>query len=220
PGPRRRLTPGRAVGLAAADTLAGSGSERRRVGFQRERLGPRLVAAARSGERYRDAHMFLGGTGAVGGTAVLQMLSMYEEMFTISPPPPDDVPVLVATGTTADEIQAFTRRLFRFVESRHGADLLPERVRSGFLTASGVFVALERFEVAAVPGLRTIAQTPPEGRREVAGGFLESIGTGLEDDPEAVFEALSKAVASARPFSEFLERYAGEHRADRGVSRS
>ena len=181
------------------------------MGFQRERLGPRLVDAARSGERNRDAHMFLGGTGAVGGTAVLQMLSMYEEMFAISPPDPDDVPVLVATGTTADEIQAFTRRLFRFVESRHGSDQLPERVRKGFLTSSGVFVALERFEVSAVPGLRAIAQTPQEDRRRVTGEFLESIGTGLAADADAVFEALAKAVSSARPFSEFLRRYASEH---------
>src|SRR5206468_6262430 len=98
------------------------------MGAKKERLGPRLAEAARSGERYRDAHMFLGGTGAVGGTALLQMLSMYEEMLAISAPAPDDVPVLVATGTTAAEIQAFTRRLFRFVESRHGADRLPERV--------------------------------------------------------------------------------------------
>src|SRR5436189_3621567 len=99
------------------------------MGFKKQRLGPRLVEAARSGARYRDAHMFLGGTGAVGGTAVLQMLSTYEEMFAISPPQPDDVPVLVATGTTSDEIQAFTRRLFRFVESRHGSQAIPKRIR-------------------------------------------------------------------------------------------
>src|SRR5436190_20295681 len=112
------------------------------MGFKKERLGPRLVEAARSGERYADAHMFLGGTGAVGGTAVLQMLSLYEEMFAISPPDPDDVPVIVATGTSADDIQAFTRRLFRFVESRHGRDLIPTRIRQGYLTHSGVFVTL------------------------------------------------------------------------------
>ncbi len=189
------------------------------MGFQHERLGPRLVAAARSGERYRDAHMFLGGTGAVGGTALLQMLSMYEEMFAVSPPEPDDVPVLVATGTTAAEIQAFTRRLFRFVESRDGSDHLPERVRNGFLTASGVFVALERFEVSAVPGLRQIAQTPPDDRRGVTAEFLHSIGTGIADDPDAVDEAIAKTVASARPFGEFLLRYVRTHLADRGVGR-
>src|SRR5438132_4822071 len=132
------------------------------MGAKKERLGPRLVEAARSQERYRDAHMFLGGTGAVGGTAVLQMLSMYEEMFAIALPEPDDVPVLVATGTTAEEIQAFTRRLFRFVESRHGPERLPTKIRRGYLTHSGVFVALERFQVAALPGLSLLGQTVPE----------------------------------------------------------
>jgi hypothetical protein len=154
--------------------------------------------------------MFLGGTGAVGGTALLQSLSLYEEMFSIHPPGPDDVPVLVATGATSDEIRAFTRRLFRFVESRHGSDHRPERIRNGYLTSSGVFVALERFEVAALPGLERVGQTPPEARRSVAASFLESIGTAIDDPAETVFEALSKAVSSARPFSVFLERYRTE----------
>jgi hypothetical protein len=181
------------------------------VGFKKERLGPRLVDAARARDRYRDVHMFLGGTGAVGGTAVLQMLSLYEEMFSISPPQPDDVPVLVATGTTAEEISAFTRRLFRFVESRHGGGLLPERIRRGYLTRSGVFVALQRFEVAALPGLHRISLTPPEGRRAVTEEFLAGIGSDLGDDADTVFKALADAVSSARPFTEFLEGYRREH---------
>jgi hypothetical protein len=189
------------------------------MAFKKERLGPRLVRAARSAERYRDAHMFLGGTGAVGGTAVLQMLSLYEEMFSIHPPGPDDVPVLVATGTTPDEIQAFTRRLFRFVESRHGPERLPQRVRRGYLSASGVFVSLERFEVAAIPGLRTVAQTPAEERHRVVARFLDSVGTSVEDPPETVFKALASVVSAARPFSEFLERYRDEHLGGRGIER-
>src|SRR5437879_1212598 len=134
------------------------------MGFKKERLGPRLLEAARSGGRYRDAHMLLGGTGAVGGTALLHLVSLYEEMFTMSPPRPDDVPVLVATGTTAEDIQAFTRRLFRFVESQHGQEKLPRRVRRGYLTHSGVFVALERFSVAAMPRLAAVKETPLEDR--------------------------------------------------------
>jgi hypothetical protein len=189
------------------------------VGFKKERLGPRLVGAARTGERYRDAHVFLGGTGAVGGTAVLQMLSLYEEMFAISPPGRDDVPVLVATGTTADELSAFTRRLFRFVESRHGHGLVPQRVRRGYLTHSGVFVALERFAVAPLQGLSGIAQSPPEERGATVEGFLRSVGTGAGDDPGRVFDALLAAVSTARPFSEFLEAYRAEHLEGLGVSR-
>jgi hypothetical protein len=189
------------------------------VGFKKERLGPRLVEAARSGRRYRDAHMFLGGTGAVGGTAVLQMLSMYEEMFAISRPRPDDVPVLVATGTTSDEIQAFTRRLFRFVESRGGPDLLPTKIRRGYLTHSGVFVALERFQVAALPGLSVLGQLVSEERGAAIRRFLASIGTSPDDAPEAVFKALAEAVSGAGPFTEFLSGYRAEHLEHRGITR-
>jgi hypothetical protein len=189
------------------------------MGFKKERLGPRLVKTARSGDRYRDAHIFLGGTGAVGGTAVLQLLSLYEEMFGIHPPRADDVPVLVSTGTTPDELAAFTRRLFRFVESRHGTDRLPQRVRHGYLTHSGVFVALERFEVAPLPELSRIGQTPPDERRAVVAEFLHSIGTALEGHPEGVFQALLAAVSAARPFSRFLERYRSEHLVQLGIAR-
>jgi hypothetical protein len=181
------------------------------VGFKRERLGPRLLAAARSGERYRDVHVFLGGTGAVGGTALLQMLAMYEEMFAIHPPGPDDVPVLAATGTSRDEIAAFTRRLFRFVESRGGGDRLPIRVRNGYLTPSGVFVALERFEVSAVEGLRAIGQTAPEARAAAVRSFLEGLGVSQASRPEEVIERVRAAVASARPFGAFLSAYRERH---------
>jgi hypothetical protein len=189
------------------------------MGFKRERLGPRLVAAARSGERYRDAHMFLGGTGAVGGTAVLQMLSLYEELFSIRVPAPDDVPVLVATGTTSDEIQAFTRRLFRFVESRHGTDKLPRRVGTGFLTHSGVFVGLTRFEVAAFPSLKRIGLTPPEERRGVALDFLSGLGVAPDDPPETLFKTLAEAVKAIRPFSSFLQAYLDDHLGRLGIER-
>jgi hypothetical protein len=189
------------------------------VGFKKERLGPRLAAAARSGERYRDAHMFLGGTGAVGGTAVLQMLSLYEEMFSIRPPEPDDVPVLVATGTTFDEIAAFTRRLFRLVEARHGRDRLPQRVRSGYLTHSGLFVAPERFEVSALPALKRVTQTPPEDRSAAVGAFLQEIGTGVDAEPDVILKALAEAVAESRPFTSFLERYRTENLVRLGVER-
>jgi hypothetical protein len=195
------------------------GSSTGAMGFKRERLGPRLVSAARSGDRYRDAHMFLGGTGAVGGTALLHMLALYEEMFSLREPHPDEVPVLVATGTAADEISAFTRRLFRFIESRYRNQCLPQRIRRGYLTHSGVFVALERFEVTALPGLKLVAQTPPEGRRAVVGEFLAQLGTSLDDSPEAVVEALAKAVSSSRPFTDFLTQYREENLERLGVDR-
>jgi hypothetical protein len=181
------------------------------VGFTKERLGPRLAAAACSAERYLDVHVVLGGTGAVGGTAVLQLLSLYEEMFGIHAPAPDEVPIVVATGTTSNEIEAFTRRLFRFVESRHGRDRLPTRVRSGYLTHSGVFVALERFEVSALPGLARLGLTPPEEREAVVRRFLDSLGAPAGSTPDVAFDALAEAVSGARPLRRFLESYRADH---------
>jgi hypothetical protein len=185
--------------------------------FKKERLGPRLVEAARSRARFRDAHVILGGTGAVGGTAVLQMISLYEEMFAIQPPERDEVPILVATGTTGDEIASFTRRLFRFVESRHGRDDIPRQVRSGYLTHSGVFVALERFEVAALPGLRRLGVTPRDERAGVVTDFLDSIGVRADDPTETVFKALAEAVVHVRPLHDFLQAYRRDHLQPLGI---
>src|SRR5919201_5705093 len=140
-------------------------------------------------------------------------------MFAASPPAPDDVPVLVATGTTAEEIQAFTRRLFRFVESRTGPDLLPTRIRRGYLTHSGVFVALERFQVSALPALAGLGQIAPEERGAAVKRFLVSIGTSDDDAAESVFKALAQAVAEARPVSDFLGSYRAEHLEHRGIER-
>jgi hypothetical protein len=186
------------------------------VGFKKERLGPRLVEAARSGERYRDVHVFLGGTGAVGGTALLQMLSMYEEMFAVAPPGPDDVPILVATGTSRDDIASFTRRLFRLTESKYGPDRLPMRVRSGYLTASGVFLALERFAVAPLPGSEGIATAPPDERPGAVRAFLAQLGA--EGAP--AFDVLHDAIGRLRPFTSFLEGYRRDHLQDRPRYRS
>jgi hypothetical protein len=46
--------------------------------FTKSRFGPRLVAAARAGGHYRDVHVFVGGTGAGGGAAALQLVAMLE----------------------------------------------------------------------------------------------------------------------------------------------
>src|SRR5438552_2959602 len=170
------------------------------MGAKHERLGPRLLEEARSGHRARDVHVVLGGTGAVGGTVILELLSMYEEMFSVAEPGPDDVPVLVATGATPEEIGAFTRRMFRTVEAVHGPDRLPQRIRRGYLTASGVFVALERFAVTALPGLAEALQAPADGRDEAIGAYLHGIGAAPTDPPGRIFEALAGAVERARPF--------------------
>lgn len=189
------------------------------MGFKKQRLGPAVVAAARSGERYRDVHVFFGGTGAVGGTGLLQLIDLYEEMMAIRPPDDDAVPVLVATGVTRDEIRTFTQRLFRWTEARHGRDKLPKAVRNGFLTHSGIFVALERFKVVPLPELGAILDVPPAERRGLVAAYLGTLGTRLDAPADEIVAALARAISASHPFALFLRRYRDQHLAARGVAR-
>ncbi len=189
------------------------------MGYKKRRFGDALAAAARSGERTRDVHVFFGGTGAVGGTGLFQMLAIYEELMAMRRPSREEVPVLVATGRSRHEIRLFTRRLFRFLESRQGPELRPTPIRNGYLTHSGVFVALENFQLVALPGLDRITHTPPDGRAALTADYLQSIGTRIDAGPRAVVAAMESAMAAMRPFSSFLERYRGEHLADRTAFR-
>jgi hypothetical protein len=177
------------------------------MGYKKQRLGLKLIRAARSRERYRDIHVFVGGTGAVGGTALLQMLSMYEEMISIHPPPDGDGPILVATGQGRDDIEAFTERLFRFIESRSGASKLPREVGpSKFLTYSGIVVELERFQLTALSGLEGVKNISFDERRTFVQDFLSTLGE--SSDPVAL---LKKAISQTRPISSFLKTYQEKH---------
>jgi hypothetical protein len=176
------------------------------MNYKKQRLGTKLLCAARSEERYRDIHVFIGGTGAIGGTALLQMLSIYEEMMSIHAPKADDVPILVTTGRGPEELHAFTRRLFRFIESREGVSKHPKRVASGYLTHSGIFIALERFQLSALPGIDEIRNIPESGRPHFAREFLSQLGE--ESDP---IDNLIQAIAAHRPISTFLKSYQLKH---------
>src|SRR5262249_48721863 len=158
--------------------------------------GTKLLRAARSGACYRDINVFIGGTGAIGGTALLQMLSMYEEMMTINPPNAEEVPILVATGATSGELHAFTRRLFRFIESRDGVSKRPLRVASGYLTRSGIFVALERFRLVMLPALEEFRNVTESERASFVRQYLA--GLGARSEP---LQALVKAISTRRPIS-------------------
>src|SRR5262249_41485452 len=115
------------------------------------------------------------------------------------------------TGKGSEDIRAFTRRLFRFVESRYGDQKRPRQLRSGYMTHSGVFVGLERLQLAALPGLEEIHKTPVALRREFVREFLSK----FEQSGDA-FHTMMNALSTNRPISTFLRRYRAlfEDRAD------
>jgi len=169
------------------------------MGFKKTRFGPRLVAAAREGRHHRDVHVFIGGTGAVGGAAALQMVAMFEEMMTIeAPPSPDDVPVLIVTGRSDDEVHTFESRLKRFTRTRWGAGTVPRHFEHGFLTPGGVYVAVSKFELKPVPGLEIVTDADLDSRAKAVEEFLRVAGV---DRPEQLLDY----VRSTRPVTSFLE---------------
>ena len=174
--------------------------------FKKSRFGPRLVAAARSGKHYRDVHVFIGGTGAVGGSAALQMVSMLEEMMTIRPPAsPDDVPVLIVTGRTDDEIHSFESRLRRYVRTRWGAGTAPRHFEHGFLSPGGVYIAVSKFEMKPIPGLEIVTDADVHSRSAAVREFLKVAGVDESMPREELGAALMKYVRASRPITSFLE---------------
>lgn len=176
------------------------------MGFKKSRFGPRLVAAARSGRHYRDVHVFVGGTGAVGGAAVLQMVAMFEEMMTIrQPASPDDVPVLIVTGRSDDEVHSFESRLKRFIRSRWGAGSAPRHFEHGYLTPGGVYVAISKYEMKPVPGIELVKDADLHSRPAAIDELLGRAGVNRSHSPDEIRTALMRYVRASRPITSFLE---------------
>lgn len=174
--------------------------------FKKNRFGPRLNAAARSGRHYRDVHVFVGGTGAVGGAAALQMVSMLEEMMTVQQPSSlTDVPVLIVTGRSDDEVASFESRLRRFTRTRWGAGVVPRPYREGFLSPGGVYVAIARFELKPVPGLEVVTDADMQSRSAAVDEFLRIANVDRTRAPEEIGRHLMEYVRQSRPITGFLE---------------
>jgi hypothetical protein len=176
------------------------------MGFKKSRFGPRLVAAARSGQHYRDVHVFIGGTGAVGGAAALQMVAMFEEMMTIQPPQSaDDVPVLIVTGRSDDEVHSFESRLKRITQTRWGAGTKPRHFEHGFLSPGGVYIAVSRYEMKPIPGLEIVNDADIHHRAEAVDEFLRMASLERGMSPDEIREGLMRYVRGSRPITGFLD---------------
>lgn len=176
------------------------------MGFKKSRFGPRLLAAARSGGHYRDVHVFVGGTGAVGGAAAIQMVEMLEEMMSIRPPVSDsEVPVLIVTGRSDDEVKSFESRLRRIVRTRWGAAAALRRFREGLLTPGGVAVVVSKFELRPIPGLEVVTDSDLQNRPAAVEEFLRIAGVERGRGHEAIAAALMHYVRASRPVTSFLK---------------
>lgn len=172
--------------------------------YKKSRFSTRLTAATRDQYHYLDVHVFIGGTGAVGGSAVLQMIGILEEMIAVRPPAsPNDVPVLIVTGRNNDDIDAFVTRLKRHTRARWNSDV--RRFEQGYLTPGGVYVSLTVFHLNPIPGLGAVNEADATMRNAAIDEFLAAAATSRNATREEIVAALRQRVRSVRPLSAFLE---------------
>ena len=174
------------------------------MGSKHQRLSDRLLSAP-AHELFRGAYVYFGGTGAVGGTAVIKTLDLLEELMCLDPPRPDEVPVLVATGRTAKERGDFIDRVQRLLSSRAGSEVRLVRTADGFLTPSGVLIHVVPFDISPLPVLAGMLEKPEEERRGFAAAALAT--EGVEVGGTDFLPSLLRYVENGRTFRNFVERF-------------
>lgn len=183
--------------------------------FKKLRLGPELVRQASREALFRQAHAVIGGTGAVGGAAVLELVAMFEEALRFRRGGGPVEPRVVVTGRSHHDLHQFTRVFYQVQERDHGRP--PDRLEGrGYRSVGGVLVELVSLAVdPSLPGLESFSRLDRERQREAITAFLASGGLTTEAPPEEQAEWLERALAErvVRPFSAFLESY----RAERGL---
>lgn len=176
---------------------------------KRLRLGPRLVKAAHARRGYNAAHAFIGGTGAVGGSALFKSIELYEEMFARTPPG-DDVPILITTGKKKKpDIRDFLSRLERSEQAKYGPAGKPKKVWDGRLTYAGIYIEVSTFALAILDGLdddvlEKLESGSEESRYLTARETLAANGIDVGAPADALREQLLALTRERRPFTGLL----------------
>ncbi|MEW6730264.1 MAG: hypothetical protein AB1489_02890, partial [Acidobacteriota bacterium] len=61
---------------------------RQQPGYKKTRFAERIYQASQAANAFSRTYTIFGGTGAVGGTAIMKMLEIFEEMMYYRPPAP------------------------------------------------------------------------------------------------------------------------------------
>src|SRR5687768_16946372 len=176
------------------------------MGHKKERFAEKLYRAD-AAARYRDVHFVFGGTGAVGGTAVFHMLSMYEDLMMVQPPKGAECPVIVVTGHSEADAATFKGRLDLYMESRYGKKCRVRDSGDGFLAHTGVLVRTRVFTLPSLPGLDEVSRAKPHARQQLTADFLRALGTDAAAPGEDVSKVLRTRLSALRPFGDALDQY-------------
>ncbi|MDJ0841163.1 MAG: hypothetical protein QNK37_31920 [Acidobacteriota bacterium] len=139
--------------------------------FKQLRFGPMLHQAAANPDFFNQVHVIFGGTGAVGGSTALRILSFYDEAASYGNRPDNNQFHLAVTGLKKSEIRDFTTRLFHTHERRFGH--IPEQIKGlGYRTANNAVIHMESFSIE--PSLPELQILKRESEHQAVEHFLES----------------------------------------------
>jgi len=175
--------------------------------FKQLRFGPMLYEAAQNARFFDQAHVIFGGTGAVGGSTALRILSFYDAAVRYGHRPEDNIFHLAVTGLRERDLDDFTQRLTHTHQRRFGKPIESIGDRR-FRTANNAIIHLAIFSVqASMPELVMFQQGE---ERAAVTRFLEAHGLTLGDPAhEALINAIRAQGKGA--FTRFLETFRDTH---------
>jgi hypothetical protein len=162
------------------------------VRFKHEsyRLKLKQLAKKQGRDPFQDVYVFFGGTGAVGGQGVIELLQGYEFMALNQATKPTTHPVIAITGISENEVSNYVNKLYGVF----GKYKFEEE------TSSGDSVRILK-HVSGVSLNFYLLMAKPTFQNDVAALVAETSGK-----EEAIELLKSECSKMSSPFSDFLER--------------
>lgn len=146
------------------------------------------LAAGKSQNPFEYVMVFFGGTGAVGGQAVIEVLESFVYMKNASSIAPTAKPKLIITGINKDQIDQFCSKLFQ-IFSKQRFDKIDEKGDESTLLFDG-FVELHFKTLMAVPKFQT---------------DLNAALKEIDSKQEKIDYLISEASKTTSPFEAFVK---------------
>ncbi len=146
------------------------------------------LASGKNANPFNFKMVFFGGTGAVGGQAVIEVLDSFSYIKNSSPVLSDQKPELVITGINFDQIEQFCTKLYQVFGKQQFETL--EKESDKLLLLFDGFVLLHFRILLAAPKFQT---------------NLEEALNGINDKQEKIDFLISEASRTTSPFEAYIK---------------
>ena len=165
--------------------------------FKHESLSEKIKQYLSAHQVFDQVHVIFGGTGAVGGQAMIELIELYDYVIKMKGAGTHHQPRIIATGYATKEIEDYIRKLKGIFEKRrrsgHGFTLIKDDNSDAFMAferPSGVRVEFYQFD--ASPKLAVNLDD------------VVSKDATTEENMQALIRAVDQL---ERPFTNFLENH-------------